>query len=187
LNPGESLEDYVYRMKDREMDFGAASRGTTSNGFWARSEIEERIAAIYELKLARWREECGEQCSENRAMLMDKFFGGHPFLPKIRSRDNSVSRIPLWVMIEKARKAGVKWKAMSILTKEEVAPIAKLPPSHPLAFLQEYAEDPFQIEQQLWITNPAFRNLIAPRIHDSRLSPDLLQRFREVYFCGKKS
>jgi hypothetical protein len=187
LNPGESLEDYVYRMKDREMDFGAASRGTTSNGFWSRSEIEERIAAIYELKLARWRDECGEECSENRAMLMDKFFGGHPFLPKIRSRDNSLGRIALWVMIEKGRKAGVKWKRLQDLDDEAVVGIQQLPSSHALYYLHNFAADPIKIEQQLWIDNPKFRNVITPRIHDSRLATDLPQRFREVYFCGKKS
>jgi hypothetical protein len=36
-----------------------------------------------------------------------------------------------------------------------------------------------------WDDNPTFRNLIAPRIHDSRLAADLPQRSREVYFCGK--
>jgi hypothetical protein len=185
--PNEPLEDYVFRMKDREIDFGAATRGVKSNDFATRSEIEARIKMIYEQKMERWRQKRAEEASGDHSMSMDKFFREHPMLPKIRSRDNSLGRIALWVMIERARKAGVKWKAMSILTTEEMAPIAKLPPGHSLAFLQEMAEDPFKVEQQLWITNPAFRNLIAPRIHDSRLAADLPQRVREVYFCGKKS
>jgi hypothetical protein len=185
--PNESLEDYVFRMKDREIDFGAAPRGASSNSFWSRPEIEARIKMIYEQKMDRWRQKRDEKASGDHSMSMDKFFRDHPMLPKIRSRDNSLGRIALWVMIERARKAGVKWKAFSEIQKAEREPLEQLPKSHPLQFLQELIADPIQIEQELWVTNPKFRNLIAPRIHDSRLAADLSQRSREVYFCGKSS
>ncbi|MEK7394160.1 MAG: DUF2235 domain-containing protein, partial [Fibrobacterota bacterium] len=160
--PNESLEDYVFRMKDREMDFGAAPRGAASNGFWSRSEIETRIKMIYEQKMDRWRQKRDEKASGNHSMSMDKFFRDHPMLPKIRSRDNSLGRIALWVMIERARKAGVKWKAIERLEENIRSHLAPLPKSHPLYSFHEKTHDPLLIEQELRVDNPTFRNLIAP-------------------------
>lgn len=184
---GESMEAYVYRMKDREMEFGAAPRGAASNGFWTRSAIEERVASIYERKMDRWRQQRSEEAAGNHAVSMDAFFREHPILPKVRSRDNSLARISLWVMIERARKAGVKWNEEDSLRPDLLDSVRRIPVSHPLSFLQKTAGDPEGIEIQLHMWETKFWQRIVPYIHDSRLSADLPQRCREIYFCGRKT
>lgn len=183
---GESLENYVYRMKNREMEFGAAPRGMAGNEFWSKESVESRVKAVYEAKMERWRQKRLEEQAGNHSMDMDAFFRDHPLLPSVRSRDNSLSRISLWVMIQRAEKAGVRWKSLQALSDEDILLLGPLPKTHPLGFLQELTHDPILIEQQLWITNPKFWQRIVPRIHDSRLAADLPQRVREVYFCGVK-
>ena len=184
-DPGESLENYVYRMKDREMEYGAAPRGMAGNEFWSKEAVESRVKAIYEEKMERWRQKRLEEQSGNHSVDMQEFFREHPLLPSVRSRDNSLSRISLWVMIHRAENAGVRWKSLREMSDEDVQPLEPLPRTHPLGFLHELTSDPILIEQQLWITNLKFWQRIVPRIHDSRLAADLPQRVREVYFCGR--
>ncbi len=185
-DPGESLENYVYRMKDREMEYGAAPRGMAGNEFWSREAVESRVNAIYEEKMERWRQKRLEEQSGNHNVDMQEFFREHPLLPSVRSRDNSLSRISLWVMIHRAEKSGVRWNPISELDRVRREPLEPLSKAHPLGFLQELSSDPILIEQQLWITNLKFWQRIVPRIHDSRLAADLPQMVREVYFCGVK-
>ncbi|HQF54174.1 MAG TPA: DUF2235 domain-containing protein [Fibrobacteria bacterium] len=185
-DPGESLENYVYRMKNRELEYGAAPRGMAGNEFWSKEAVESRVKAIYEQKMERWRQKRLEEQSGNHSVDMQEFFREHPVLPSVRSRDNSLSRISLWVMIHRAEKAGVRWNPMSELDRVRREPLEPLSKAHPLGFLQELSSDPILIEQQLWITNLKFWQRIVPRIHDSRLAADLPQRVREVYFCGIK-
>ncbi len=136
--------------------------------------------------MERWRQKRLEEQAGNHSVDMQEFFREHPLLPSVRSRDNSLSRISLWVMIHRAEKAGVKWKVIERLEASVRSPLEPLPKTHILGFLQELTPDPILIEQQLWITNPKFWQRIVPRIHDSRLAADLPQRVREVYFCGVK-
>lgn len=183
---GETLEDYVYRMKDREMEYGAALRGATSNEFLTKSAVEARIASVYEWKMERWRQKRIEDAAGNHSMAMGDFFREHPMRPGIRSRDNSLSRISLWVMIHRAEAAGVVWKNWCGLEPKFRTQIEPLSASHPLHYLQKLTRHPHMIEQEFQFpNNPRFWQRIVPHIHDSRLTSDLTQRVREVYFCGK--
>ena len=183
---GESLEDYVFRMKDREIEYGAAPRGAASNEFWSREAVQARIERVHEEKMERWRQKRREEQAGNHSIAMEEFFRELPVQPGLRSRDNSLSRIALWVMIHRAKKAGVVWKDLSEVRAQDLAALEPLPHSHLLHYLQELSFDPFLIEQELRITiNERFWHRIVPHIHDSRLAADLRQRHREVYFCGK--
>ena len=49
--PGESVEDYTCRMKDREMEMGAPPRGVTGNTPEPKAVVQARFAMIYAERL----------------------------------------------------------------------------------------------------------------------------------------
>jgi len=163
-HPGESVEDYAYRMKDREMEMGAPPRGSTGTDPEPKAVVQIRIEKAFAERLR----------------------SGQPgaYNPGIRCRDNALSRIYLWIMKTQAEKAGVAWKAIDSIQPEYQPVIRKLAGSHPLHSLHQYSDHPELLEELM--ESDVLWNTVVPSMHDSRWSGDVIaQRHkRGVRFCG---
>ncbi|HXP90072.1 MAG TPA: DUF2235 domain-containing protein [Fibrobacteria bacterium] len=161
---GDSVEDYAYRMKDREMEMGAPPRGSFEN------EPEPKVAVQARIENA----------------FAERLRSGQPgaYNPGIRCRDNALSRIYLWIMKTQAEKAGVVWKPIAQARSEYRPTIQKLDSSHPLHSLHQYSDHPELLEELM--QSDVFWNTVVPSMHDSRWSGDVIaQRHkRGVRFCG---
>jgi len=165
--PGESVEDYTCRMKDREMEMGAPPRGPTGTEPEPKIVVETRIEKAYSERLR----------------------SGQPgaFNPGIRCRDNGLSRIYLWIMKTQAEKAGVVWKSIDQARPEYRPVIQKLDGTHPLHSLHRFADHPGLMDELM--ESDMFWGVVVPSMHDSRWSDDVISRRRKrgVIFDGRAS
>jgi len=164
-HPGESVEDYACRMKDREMEMGAPPRGSTGTDPEPKAVVQIRIEKAFAERLR----------------------SGQPgaYNPGIRCRDNALSRIYLWIMKTQAENAGVVWKEIESLVSKYKPVIQKLDSSHPLHSLHQYSDHPELLEELM--ESDVLWNTVVPSMHDSRWSGDVIaQRHkRGVRFCGE--
>ena len=164
-HPQESVEAYTCRMKDREMKMGAPPRGLHGNDPEPKAVVMARIVKVHQEGL------------------------GNSFLPTsesaIRCRDNSLSRIYLWIMKTQAEKAGVVWKDVEDIRPSYQPSVRKLDGSHPLHSLHQYSDHPGLMEGIL--TTDLFWRQVVPHMHDSRWSGDVFSgsRKRRVFFDGR--
>jgi hypothetical protein len=165
--PGESVEDYTCRMKDREMAMGAPPRGATGTEPEPKAVVQARFATIYAERM-----ESGQPVA---------------YLHGIRCRDNALSRIYLWIMKTQAEKAGVEWKEIEQLRPSHQEVIQKLSGPHPLHSLHEFSEHPELMEDLM--KSELFWRVVVPSMHDSRWFDDVSSRRRKrgVIFCGRPS
>jgi alpha/beta superfamily hydrolase len=165
--PGESVEDYTCRMKDREMETGASPRGPTGNEPEPKVMVQTRIEKAYAERLR----------------------SGQPgtYNPGIRCRDNGLSRIYLWIMKTQAEKAGVVWKRQDELDEDHWKSIKPLPATHPLHSLHVYSTQPELLAGI--VETELFWTTVVPSMHDSRWSDDVISRRRKrgVIFDGRVS
>jgi len=107
--------------------------------------------------------------------------------PAIRCRDNSLSRIYLWIMKTQAEKAGVVWKDVEDIRPSYQPSVRKLDGYHPLHSLHQYSDHPGLLEGIL--TTDLFWRQVVPHMHDSRWSGDVFSgsRKRQVIFDGRAS
>jgi len=159
------VEDYTCRMKDREMEMGAPPRGATGNPPEPKAVVQSRFAKIYAERL-----ESGQPVAYTHG---------------IRCRDNTLSRIYLWIMKTQAEKAGVVWKEVEQLRPFHQEVIRQLDGSHPLYSLHQFSDHPEHLEGLM--ESEVFWRVVVPFMHDSRWSADVSSRRhkRGVRFCGE--
>jgi len=163
----ESVEDYACRMKDREMKMGAPPRGLFGTDPEPKAVVMARIEKVH-------RED------PRNSFLPTSKLG-------IRCRDNSLSRIYLWIMKTQAEKAGVVWKDVEDIRPSYQPSVRKLEGYHPLHSLHQYSDHPGLLEGIL--TTDLFWRQVVPHMHDSRWSGDVFSgsRKRQVIFDGRAS
>ena len=191
--PGESVNDYVYRVLNERLDEGGTPRGLVSNSAESKSEVLQRVKVLHEQRYLHEMAEFERVRREAQTMgqpgAIPERYQSMPVLktPGIRCLNNDLSRLALEVMRQRTTAAGVRWKAVSELWSDYQTWFTPLPPDHPVQKLIDRSKDLSLLESTLQTGFDLFRKVVADYFHDSRWFLDLPQRKREVFFGGRRS
>jgi hypothetical protein len=180
---GETISEYVQRTLQTRLARGATPRDLCTNDPESRQQVIERMKqkdpAWVEFERRRKEQAAGDKTRLPEAQTQA------PPEPAVHKLDNSLSRIALWVMIERTRRAGMKWLSLSDLQEDRQPHFEKLPASHPIFQYQQHTNRPEVLEELLAPTFEEFRTCVAHYIHDSRYMLDQGNRQRIVFFGGR--
>jgi len=188
--PGESVNDYVYRVLDARLDSGATPRGLVSNPDETKEQVASRVRELHERRYRQEMAEFERTREEHRltGKAIPERYQTMPVLrtPGIRQLGNDLSRLALEVMRDRTAKAGVRW-----MRPEELRPayqlwFKSLPTGHIVNRYLDRIQSLDVLESTLQTGLDDFRQLVAEYFHDSRWFLDLSRRKRDVYFGGRK-
>ncbi|MCB9495794.1 MAG: DUF2235 domain-containing protein [Fibrobacteria bacterium] len=181
--PGESINEYVYRTMDTRMRLGATPRGLFRNTPETRIQVMDRMKEIDPAWQA-FEMQRHEQAAGSPTRTLEVQTEAPPD-PRMRVLDNSLSRISLWMMIERTTKAGAKWKGLNELPKNRRIQFEKLM-VHPLSLYQNNTIQPEVLEELLSPIFDEFRTCVTHFVHDSRYFTTS-GHTRTIYFGGCNS
>jgi len=191
--PGESVNDYVYRVLNERLDEGGTPRGLVSNSAESKSEVLQRVKVLHEQRYLHEMAEFERVRREAQTMgqlgAIPERYQSMPVLktPGIRCLNNDLSRLALEVMRQRSTAAGVRWLELRDTRPEVQRLMLPLPQDHPVAGCIATAMDLNLLESTLGVEFKLFRQLVAQYFHDSRWCLDLPRRKRDVFFGGRKS
>ncbi|HQF55495.1 MAG TPA: DUF2235 domain-containing protein, partial [Fibrobacteria bacterium] len=191
--PGESVNDYVYRVLNERLDEGGTPRGLVSNSAESKSEVLQRVKVLHEQRYLHEMAEFERVRREAQTMgqpgAIPERYQSMPVLktPGIRCLNNDLSRLALEVMRQRTTAAGVRWKTSEKASPEVQNLFAPLPPDHIVHRFTTHAASMDVLESLAQVGSTDFQRLVAEYFHDSRWLLDLPRRKRDVYFGGRKS
>ncbi len=191
--PGESVNDYVYRVLNERLDNGGTPRGLAGTTTESKSQVAQRVKELHERRylqeMAEFERVRRETLATGQPGAIPERYRSMPVLkiPGIRQLGNDLSRLALEVMRDRTAKAGVRWKTSEKASPEVRNLFAPLAPDHIIHRFTTHAGSMDVLESSVQVGSTDFQRLVAEYFHDSRWFLDLPRRKRDVYFGGRKS